>query len=475
MGLKPRVEALKFKSKLLPEDLPDTDSISLSEAVAWLIGLPVEQAESNVLSTPDDRCQALFSGRRYKSAGFWMQVLSEVIRDNEHVGRWDWSTIEFIAERKFATHDSQRARNEYRLIQVVEKVAAKTGSSPQQLFDQLLPIRRTETERIWRIRASLLDLVTNLASIVTSDTKAEILRAHSRRNDFPDCLHLSLTTGCIFQRTDSDANPLGSVELWKRRRFQTFPKLLSQQVSFDRSALIECFVSKPDRIQDEWTSEMLARPYWAVSFAAVYLAEGGDLESLYRRLDIGNEFDAVAYSGDEPMALFDDERPASLTTLERLLRTGKISAFGVRENGDRVEPIPISELVFLEFELDHRARIVRLLDRSGRSKVSWVNICFDAESVKKYVQPTLPAERTMQVGAVSARPAQFVVASAWIDNQTDRKTLRYADVFSHLKREGYELTQTAQNRLRQKLGEAYPFLRRGGRPPGKQPGNKTKT
>lgn len=475
MGLKPRVEALTFKSKLLPEDLPDTDIISLPQAVAWLSGLPVEQAEANVLLTPDERCQALLSGRRYKSAGFWQLILSEVIRDDEHSGRWDWSTIEFIAERKFAKHDSQRARNEHRLIQVVERVAAKTGISPQQLLDQLLPIRRMETERIWGIRSSLLDLVTNLVSIVTADTKAEILGAHSRRNDFPDSLHLSLSLGCIFQRTDSDANPLGSVELWKRRRFQTLPKLLSQQVGFDRSALVECFVSKPDRIQAEWTSEMLARPYWAVSFVAVYLAEEGDFESLYRRLDIGNEFDAVAYSGDEPMHLFDDERPASLTTLERLLRTGKISAFGVRENADRIEPIPIAELVFLEFELDHRARIVRLLDRTGRSRVSWVNICFDAESVKKHVAPTLPAKGTTRVGAVSGRPAPFVVASAWIDNQADRNTLRYAAVFSHLEREGYEISQTAQKRLRQKLGEAYPFLRRGGRTPGKQTGDKKKT
>lgn len=471
-----QIEPLKFKSKLLPEDLPDTDIVSLSEAVAWLSGLPVEQAESNVLLPPDERCQALLSGRRYKSAGFWQQVLSEIVRENEgHTGRWDWSTIEFVAERKFARSARARARNEERLLKVVAQVSARTTKDVPKLLEEVSAVRRPETDRIWAIRSALLELVTTLESIVTEATKAEILIAHSRKNVFPESLHLSLITGCIFQRTDSDANPSGSVELWRRRDFQPSPKLIAQRVGFDRSALVECFVSKPDRIQDEWTLEVLSRPYWPASFAAVYLAEAGDLEALYRRLSIGNEFDCLAYSGEEPLSLFDDERPASLTNLEGLLRAGKISAIGVRSNGNKSEPIPIAELTFLEFQLDYNARIVRLTDKSGHSKVSWVNVVFDAESVKKLMPPTLPAKGTMRVGPLSGKPAAFRVASTWISNHAGRESLRYADVFRHLETEGYGLTPTAKKRLRKKLGEAHPFLTRGGRTPGKRAGNGKKT
>lgn len=477
MGHKPRVKALKFKSTLLPEDLPDTDTISLPEAVAWLSGLPVEQAAANVLLTPDERCKALLSGRRFKSAGFWLQVLSEVIRDNEHSGRWDWSTIEFITERKFAKHDSQRARNEHRLIQVVERVTAKTGESPQQLLDQLLPIRRSETDRIWGIRTALRDLVSNLESVVSKETLLRIRSGLRPDQAIPEKLHLSLACNAVFFRTDADASDNGSVELWKRRWFQPLAKLITERIDFDRSALVRCFVDEPNRILQEWAEEVLARPYWPIGFCAVYISEAGDLEKVFRRLEIGSEFDAVAYSDDDPFSSFDNLRISSLSEAERLLRRGEITAYGVRAGGCRSEPVPIPECLFMEFELEFAAKAIRFVDKTRRTSLSWDHICIKSDGLKSRLQPQ-QIHRSSQTTLSAANlrdlrsedPA-FDFAVQRIERHSAQWSITYDMIYGWLTDAELIRSENAWERLKYLLGLKFEFLTRKGARPKTRPSN----
>lgn len=476
MGLKPRVDALTFKSKLLPEDLPDTDIISLPEAVAWLSGLPVEQAESSVLLTPNERCQALLSGRRYKSAGFWLQVLSEVNRDNEHSGRWDWSTIEFITERKFANHDSQRARNEHRLIQVVERVTAKTGISPQQLLDQLLPIRQTETDRIWSIREALLNLVSNLEGVVSQETLLRIRNRLKPDQEIYEKLHLSLACNAVFLRADADASDDGSVELWKRRCFQPPAKLITERIDFDRSALVRCFVDEPNRILQEWAEEVAARPYWPIGFCAVYISEMGELEKVFQRLEIGSEFDAVAYTSDDPLSSFDNLRISSLSETERLLRRGDITAYGVRAGGCRSEPVPIPECLFMEFELEFASKAIRLVDKTRRTTLGWDHICIKSDDLKARLRPQqihhspqTTSSLENQHGSRSQDPA-FDFAIRRIELHNAKWSISYDTIHGWLTDAEMIRSERAWERLKHRLGLKFEFLtRKGARPKTRPP------
>ena len=473
-----QIKPLSFRSHLYAEDLPQKDTITLPEAVAWLSGIEGADVQATVLCNPDERCKALLAGRNYKSAGFWQHVLSEIVADNEgRVGRWDWSTFEFVTDRKSPKSRSRQARNEQRLTELVESLIPRLGKSLFELRDLVTEVRRAETKRIWAIRSSLIDLVSNLERIASPDSLARLRLNNLESRSNTDRLHLSLCADGVFQRSDSRANPAGSVELWNRRPFFPPPKFLTGSIEFCRSSLIERFVSEPDRIRDVWINELLDQPYWGVAVAAIYLAEKGDLETVFRRVGHENETNHYVDSDTTIAALF-GEPVASLSQLERLLRRGRVSAFGVRTGGSKAEPIPVPELLHMQFEILHSLRTIRLADRSGVSNLSWEHVSIKSCELMAHLPPKLPSGRDNAVSglthassSVGAESRALKAAAEWVEAHEAQWTLSFGTIFDWIESESMPLSNNAKDRLKTLLAQKFDFLTRRGPRPKRRPPN----
>jgi hypothetical protein len=388
------IEALE--NELLPEALPEAEAISLRAAVAWLAGLPKGDLDDFDTSRPSRRL-----GRTEQSKRFWMRVFDHLSSLDEGIDTsLDWHGMIFHDAVREIPIESRRAQTERRIFAAARRYLDSRGRSAAEMSSDWSESLKYEVGRIWAIRDALGLLSEHIGSLLSDENAAEEL---SRRIGGPT---KDATGYCVSIRTNSvdlvrwpEHEGTRFVELWRETKSARFRTQLKAGVTLKRCELVRLFVMEPDQERDNWITAKLEQPYWHVGVALLYIAFNGQMGRVYQAIqglstsgysegEVNLSLIAIRSEIDDDDDNFDGLPATNL--MRELLRSGKVSARGVRTNDSYEGTIDVASWQFLDLKNNWHPAFISAVDNSGRTAISWQHVLIDFRQLRSLIVPELP-------------------------------------------------------------------------------------
>lgn len=483
---------LVWTKELRAEDLPDRDTLSPREALAWLVGLPHDAFADFESQAIDKRCKARI-GRRFKSAQFWVAIFKWLADGQDGVARdCPWSELAHITDRHLGYSQQRQVELEGSFRRAATSFSRKDGRDFRQLAKDWFTILKEEDELRSSIAKAAQEISKKLPSLDLEARYGNRLgRLFSDRGCVQRGYRLSFREESL--RQAGLGQKQGMVELFTARNSDA-EEVLIEDLELPRDALIREFINKPDQACAEWLQQMARQDMWTPNALVALIYFDFDVGEFWRREDqrragggeylyLGADSDTLGNSGDAFHHI--------LEVLLRKLRTGVLLAynrpspqelsteFPAREWADRFLHMLHEDRLFAhgkrilqddrtEFVLTHEGIEVVGFDRkkmfSAFPEIPRALSDFAAKNGFAF-EPSLAA----QADASNSRDESQAIRNAalWIRDHQQPWRIDFKKIFLAFDPKE-RLGKHAKSRIKAELSQRFPGLKR----PGKRPVDK---
>lgn len=471
---------------LLAENLPDRETVSPREALAWLVGLPHDALDNFHGQSIDQRCKARI-GLRHKPAQFWVAIFEWLADGEDGVVRdCPWSELAHITDRRLEYSQKRQIEIEGRFRRAATVLASKHGKDFRHLFKDWSAILKQEVDLGWSLVSAALNISAKLPSLDLDKRYGNRLEElfsdqgsdrHGYRLSFQD---ESLRQAGWDQKQ-------GMVELFTIRNSDA-EEVLIENLELPRDALIREFITKPDQECAVWLQQLAKQDMWTPNALIALIYFDFDVKEFWRREHLrrssGNEYlylgadsDIWGNSGGAFHHILDDLlgklRTGALKAYYRPTPKGLSSELLQRDWADRFLHFLHEKTLFA-----HAKRILPddeteyVLTREGIEIVG-----FDREKIFQAF-PDIPqafSDFAAELGFPFDPPLIKIAnastsgkerraekaAEQWVREHKSPWQIRFKDIFKAVDPEK-QLGKQARKRIQAALGLSFPGLSRSG-------------
>jgi len=388
-----------FRKELVAEDLPESDNISIRVAAAWLAGIPANALQNFEAARPSHQM-----GRSEQSMRFWRGVFQHIIALEDGPAPFPWlDLISNDAVRKIPGEE-RREETEKRVLKAARRYVSLSGQSFDQLAESWSNHLRYQIKKIWALRDALGKILAELPSLLPDDATGKIVREamDGRRQDATGVC-ISLRTGSL-DLVNWPGHPSSRFsELWRQTGSVDFRETLIGGLFFDRSALVDFFVVKPDQDRDNWIGYILGLRWWPVELAVAYLAFDGECQQLHKNHEASRQIGYGNFSF-VPLVVNDSDDVVAVNCtpateqLTQKLQAGSISAKGLLKPALVFQEIDEADWFALNlFSQQYPDKLFAAENESDFER-SWHNITVSAAEIRQMCPPIKPSTGRGSIG-----------------------------------------------------------------------------